>query len=234
MLQALQAERLKIKRKWFWFLVFLGPFGVIALQVVNYGVRYDWIMRTYPDEWGRLIQFTNMFVASALFLGMAILASQLASLEHKQGSWKQILALPVKRKDVFVAKFIVLTFMIFVSSVLLFIGTILLGVGLGFGWDAPFLAIAENSFYPMLAGLPVLALQIWLSIVQTNQSVPLSIGIFGAVFATYSHNAPNWIIWQWPLLFPGKDPLPFVGMGIVVGLVILMIGVVDFQRRDIA
>ncbi|WP_079477898.1 ABC transporter permease [Halobacillus salinus] len=234
MLQALQSETLKLKRKWFWFLVFLGPFGVIALQVVNYGVRYDWIMRTYPDQWGRLISFTNLFVSPALLLGMAILASQLATLEHKQASWKQILALPVRRRDVFVAKFLVIAGMISVSSFLLFIGTILLGAGLGFGWDAPVLAIAENSFYPMLAGLPVLALQVWLSIIKQNQSGPLSIGIFGAVFSMYSYEVPNWVIWKWPLLFPDKDPFPYVAMGILVGVLVLVLGVIDFQRRDIA
>ncbi|MBA2175212.1 ABC transporter permease [Halobacillus locisalis] len=232
MLRALQAESMKVK-PWFWFLVFLGPFGVISLQLVNYGVRYDWIMRTYPDVWGRLLSFVNIFVAPGLLLGMAILASQLASLEHKQGSWTQILALPVKRRDVFVTKFLVVAFMILISSVLLFFGTILLGVGLGFGWNFPLIRIAENSFYPMIAGLPVLALQVWLSIVQKNQAVPLTVGIFGAVFSMYSHNAPDWVIWKWPLLFPEHDSLPYVGLGLIVGIVILSLGVLDFKRRDI-
>lgn len=234
MLQVLQAEAIKLKRKWFWFLVFLGPFGVISLQAVNYGVRYEWIMSHYPDEWGRLIKFVNMFVAPALLLGIAILASQLAVLEHKRSSFKQLLALPVKRRDVFTAKFLVVTFMIFNSSVLLFFGTILLGVGLGFGWGFPLVAIAENSFYPMLAAMPIIALQVWLSIVQPNQSGPLSIGIFGAVFSMYSYNVPNWVIWKWPLMAGDKDPLPYVGFGILLGVLLLLIGVMDFKRRDVA
>ncbi|UOR11184.1 ABC transporter permease [Halobacillus amylolyticus] len=234
MLPILRADLLKVKRKWFWLLVFLGPFGVIALQGVNYGVRYDWIMQNYPDRWGTLIQFVNMFVCPALLLGMAILASQIASIEHKQTSWKQLLALPVRRRDVFISKFLITAMMIGLSSILLFIGTIVLGVVLGFGWNFPMVAILENSFYPFLAGLPVLALQLWMSIAAKNQAGPLAIGIFAAVFSTYAYEAPDWLIWKWPLMFPGKDPLPFVGLGLLVGFLIVFVGVLDFKRRDIA
>ncbi|WP_173918520.1 ABC transporter permease [Halobacillus sp. Marseille-Q1614] len=234
MVHLLQADLLKVKRKWFWFLVFLGPFGVIGLQVVNYGLRYEWITSQSSDHWATLIQSVNMFVAPALLLGMTILASQIASIEHKETAWKQLLALPVKRRDVFVSKFIITSGMISVSSILLFIGTIALGVGLGFGWEFEVGAVLKNSFYPFFAGLPVLALQLWISIVQKNQAGPLAIGIFGAVFSTYSYNAPDWLFWKWPLLFPEKDPLPYVGLGLLVGLVILAAGVIDFKRRDIA
>lgn len=47
-----EAEFLKIKRKGFWFLTFLGPFGVIALQMVNYGVRKEYLLRQSDDDWG--------------------------------------------------------------------------------------------------------------------------------------------------------------------------------------
>ncbi|MFC7319409.1 ABC transporter permease [Halobacillus campisalis] len=234
MLPILQADLLKVKRKWFWLLVFLGPFGVIGLQVVNYGVRYEWITSRTDDQWATLIQSVNMFVAPALLLGMAILASQIASIEHKETAWKQLLALPVKRRDVYISKFIITSGMIFISALLLCIGTVVLGIGLGFGWNFSVSDILKNSFYPFFAALPVLALQLWMSIVQKNQAGPLAIGIFGAVFSTYAHLAPNWLIWKWPLLYPGKDPLPYVGLGVLVGAVILLAGVMDFRRRDVA
>lgn len=36
-IKLLSADFLKIRRKGLWFLTFLGPFGVVALQMVNYG-----------------------------------------------------------------------------------------------------------------------------------------------------------------------------------------------------
>ncbi|MFQ3546380.1 ABC transporter permease [Halobacillus rhizosphaerae] len=234
MLPILRADLLKIKRKWFWFLVFLGPFGVIALQTVNYGLRYDYLLGLDSDVWGFLIQNINLFVPLALILGMTILASQLASLEHKQSSWKQLLSLPVRRRDVFVAKFLVAGMMLAVSCVLLWIGSLALGLGLGFSWEsAPLVALLKNSFYPLFAGLPVLAIQNWLSIVVKNQAGPLSIGIFGAVFSV-AGKLPDWVFWKWTLMTPGENHLPFVGLGILAGLLIIGVGVMDFRRRDIA
>jgi hypothetical protein len=234
MLAVLQADLLKIKRKWFWFLVFLGPFGVIALQMVNYGVRYEYLVEGREDLWQDLIQNVNMFVAPALLLGITILASQIATIEHQQSSWKQLLSLPVKRRVVFSSKFIVTFMMLLLSCVLLFIGTCLLGIGLGFAESPiPFVAILKNSFYPLLAGLPLLAIHIWLSITFDNQAIPLTVGIFGAVVTLFAYYAPDWFIWKWPLLYGDQEPIWYVTVGIIVGVIILLIGMIDFQKRDV-
>lgn len=233
MLDILQADLLKLKRKWFWLLVFLGPFGVISLQMVNYGVRYDWLIQQQPDVWMGLIQNINMFVAPALLLGMTILASQIANIEHQKGSWKQLLSLPIRRRDVFSSKFIIVCFLLLLSCILLFIGTILLGICLGFGYSFPLSLIVKNSFYPLLAGMPILALQVWLSITIQNQAYPLSLGILGSVCSMYAYYAPDWFIWKWPLLQAGGSQEKFVLAGILTGVVILLAGIIDFQRKDV-
>lgn len=115
MLAVFQADLLKVKRKWFWFLVFLGPFGVLSLQMVNYGLRYDYLIEGSKHVWLDLLLNINMFVPPALLLGMTILASQIASIEHHQSAWKQLLSLPVKRRIVFSSKFFVITLMLLIS-----------------------------------------------------------------------------------------------------------------------
>ena len=233
MLDILQADLLKLKRKWFWLLVFLGPFGVVSLQIVNYGVRYDWLIQQQPDVWLGLIQNINMFVAPALLLGMTILASQIANIEHQQSSWKQLLSLPVRRRDVFSSKFIIVFFMLLLSCALLFVGTIILGVYLHFGDDIPLLLIFKNSFYPLLAGIPILAIQLWLSITIQNQAYSLSVGILGSVCSMYAYSAPDWFIWKWPLLQAGQGQEKFLLAGVLAGSVILLGGIIDFQRKDV-
>ncbi len=233
MLAVLQADLLKVKRKWFWLLVFLGPFGVISLQIVNYGVRYDYLLKQQPDIWAGVIENVNMFVCPALLLGITILASQIATIEHHQSSWKQLLSLPVSRLTVFSSKFITLLIMLFVSSTLLFIGTVLLGVGLKFGWTFPAVAILKNSFFPLLAALPVLAIQTWLSITFKNQAVSLTIGILGTMVGMTAYNAPDWFIWGWPLLSEKHEPIWFVTFGIIVGMAIVICGMIDFNKRDV-
>ena len=51
--QLIKSDFLKLKRKGFWFLAFLGPFGVVALQVVNYSLRKDYLLTLSEDDWFR-------------------------------------------------------------------------------------------------------------------------------------------------------------------------------------
>ena len=45
----------------------------------------------------------------------------------------------------------------------------------------------EYNRYPLLAGIPILVIQLWLSVTMKNQAIPLTIGIFASVFAVYVH-----------------------------------------------
>ncbi|APH03534.1 ABC transporter permease [Bacillus weihaiensis] len=235
MLAVFQADLLKVKRKWFWFLVFLGPFGVLSLQMVNYGLRYDYLIEGSKHVWLDLLLNINMFVPPALLLGMTILASQIASIEHHQSAWKQLLSLPVKRRIVFSSKFFVITLMLLISCSFLFLGTISLGVGLGFVEyePIPFWEIVKNSYFPLFAGMPIVALQLWLSVTFDNQATSLTIGICGAVFSMFTYYAPDWVLWKWPLLYGDQEPFWYASIGLLVGVFILLAGMFDFEKRDV-
>lgn len=233
-LKLLKADLLKLKRKGIWFLVFLGPFGVISLQGVNYGFRYDWLVRPESDVWHDLLLNINMLLPISLMLGVAIIASMTASLEHQQSSWKQLLALPIRKSSAFASKFLLNILLLLVASILVAIGTVILGVCLKFGFEMPIGAILENSFYPLMAVLPLLAIQTWLSIIMRNQAVPLTIGILGSIVSMYGYNAPDWFLWKWPLLMSKvHEPIWFVGMGLLIGLLLFIITAIDFTRRDV-
>ena len=77
----------------------------------------------------------------------------------------------------------------------------------------------KNSFYPLLAGIPILVIQLWLSVTMKNQAIPLTIGIFASVFAVYGHFAPDWVLWKWPLLYGDWSTIEFVGAGVGMGYV---------------
>lgn len=231
----IKIELLKIRRKGLWFLVFLGAFGVISLQAVNYGVRYDYLIKQYDDQWVGVFQNVNMFLPAAILLGSCIVASMMAGIEHQTNAWKQIFALPVKKKDVYFAKYFVLFLMILTASFLVWIGTALLGLGLGFGPDVPWMAAAKNSFLPMLAAMPVLALQLWLSMTIDNQGISLTVGILGMIIAMFGAGnfMPEWVIWKWANGYPwDKETLHFIWLGIALGIVLYAAGALDFSRRE--
>lgn len=103
--KALSSDFLKIRRKGIWLLVFLGSVGLLAMQALNFGLRYDYLIDRYKaDLWKGLIGEIFSFVPIALYLGATLISSQIANVEHQNNSWKQLLALPISRASVFTAK----------------------------------------------------------------------------------------------------------------------------------
>ncbi|MGE8204936.1 ABC transporter permease [Heyndrickxia sp. NPDC080065] len=233
-LSMIKADFLKIKRKWIWFLIVLGPLGVLLLQAANYGLRYDYLVKPGGDHWKDFLNNIHLFIPITLGLGFTIIASMTANIEHQQNAWKQLIAMPISKKTVYTAKFLMNLFLIFLSCFLLFLGTILLGIILKFGLDIPYIRIAKMSFFPFFAGIPILGIQVWLSTTLKNQALPLTIGILGAIFSMYTVFVPDWVIWKWPLLTSDQhDPVWFVGWGLVIGFIIFLFGMVDFTKRDV-
>ncbi|KAB2492311.1 ABC transporter permease [Priestia endophytica] len=228
----LKAEFLKIKRKWIWGLAFLGPFGVIALEALNFGLRYDYLTDLYKDDlWKGLIGEANMLSVFALMLGATLVASLISSLEHQSTSWKHLLSLPLSKTKIFMGKFSLAFILLTTSCILLAIGIVILGISLGFGTDISIALLLKTCFYPFLAALPVVALQLWLSVVLNNQALPLAIGIVGSIFGGA---LPRWTIWSWPSLSNQWDkPIINVCLGIVVGLILLGFSTVHFTKKDV-
>lgn len=230
----LHADFLKIKRKGFWLLTFLGPFGVVALQMVNYGVRKDYLLQQSDNDWQYYLFNVSTFTPLALVLGIAILTSFMASIENETNAWKQLVALPVSKMGIYLSKFTVLACLLFISSFILLLFSLAYGVFLQLGDSIPFTELLKFSFYPYFAALPVLALQLWIATVSQNQGIPITTGIFGVIFAYSAFVLPDWMLWKWPSLMNQWDePLINVVLGIGVGCLLYILGMLDFSRRDV-
>ncbi|MBG9449123.1 permease [Cytobacillus firmus] len=230
----LSAEFMKIKRKGIWFLTVLGPIGVVAMQMVNYGVRKEYLFRQNDDRWGYYLDNIHSFTPLAIVLGIVILTSFMSSIENETNAWKQLMALPVSKMSVYLSKFTVLSVLLLISSVLLLLFTLAFGISLDLGGEIPYAGLLKYSFYPFFAALPVLALQLWVAAVSVNQGVPITLGILGVIL-TYAGNAlPDWLIWKWPLLLNDwEEPLINVVLGAGAGLLLYAAGMIDFVRRDV-
>ncbi len=234
--RALRAELGKQRRTFVWGLVALGPFGVVALQAANYAVRYDYLMNYYADDlWGGLVDNVKWLAVPALMAGLAIVASMLAGYEHATNAWKQTLALPVSKFAVYAAKTAALTMQLLVSCTLLAVGTVILGWALGHPLpDAPLADILAMSYLPLIAALPFVALQTWLSTVLHNQAIPLTVGILGTVLALYSFGFADWVPYKWPYVGEGQWPVPrTLAAGAAAGLALFALGAAHFGRRDV-
>lgn len=231
----LTADLKKIKRTWILFLVALGPIGVVLVQTLNYTLRYDYLTDRYADDlWGSLLGNILNFTPFVLMIGMAIITSLLANIEHQTDGWKQMLVLPIRKIEVFGSKCLIGFGLLLISCTILFIGSVALGLGLGFGTDIPWNIVLSTSFYPYLASLPFLAVFIWLAIVMKNQSVVITIGILATVVVPYGASFPFWNPISWPYLTNQWDqPMWNVFAGIALALVLYVMGSLDFKRRDV-
>ncbi|MEK6989142.1 ABC transporter permease [Paenibacillus sp. FSL K6-1566] len=236
MVRALSADWLKIRGKGIWFLAALGPIGLVAMQGLNFGLRYDYLMKSYADDpWGGLLENVLFFVPIALFLGITLVCSLMANVEHQLSSWKQLLALPISRTAVFSAKFVQAFLILCVSCILLTLGTAGLGLLLGMGVEQmPYLDLLRIGFVQLFAALPMLALQLWLSLTLKNQGLPVSIGITASVVSMFAFQFPNWMPLKWPLLaYMGPGDAKVIGAGLLLGVVIACAGLIHFNRKDV-
>lgn len=230
----IRVDFLKIKRKGLWFLTFLGPFGVVALQMVNYGVRKDYLLQQSDDDWGYYLLNVHSFTPLALVLGIAILTSFIASIENETNAWKQLIALPVSKMTVYLAKFTVIAYLLLLSSLLLMLFSLAYGIFLDLGESIPYFELLKYSFFPYFAALPILALQLWIATVSQNQGIPITTGILGVILTFSAFTLPDWMIWKWPLLMNQWDePIMNVVLGIIVAALIYVVGMIDFTRRDV-
>ncbi|CAM3766482.1 ABC transporter permease [Cohnella lubricantis] len=241
LLRILSSELLKIRRKLIWFLVVLGPLGAVGLQIVNYGLRWDYLVR--PEKaselWSDAIQSVESLALPALLIGLAIIASMTAGIEHQMNAWKMTLALPVKKRHVFAGKFLLTSLLLLVSCVLLAIFTYIFGSVLnsmiGLHGPVPFGELLRASFYPYLAAMPLIALQSWLSVTMHNQAVPLTVGIVGMIVTMFgAYRFPDWVPYKWPALVnTWPHPLYAVGAGLALGSIVLLLGMGEFVRKDV-
>lgn len=234
--RALSADFLKIRGKGIWLLAFIGPVGLIAMQALNFGLRYDYLMKEYAaDPWGGLLESILFFVPIALFLGITLVCSLMANIEHQLSSWKQLLALPITRTAVFSAKFVLALLIISVSCILLTLGTVALGLGLGMDvQEIPYGDLIRLGFVPFMGAIPLLALQLWLSLTTKNQGIAVSFGITASVVSMFALQFPDWVPLKWPLIaYIGPGQTQVISAGLLLGATITLMGLIHFNRRDV-
>lgn len=237
LMRLLAADWLKLRRTPVRLLAVLGPLGVVTLMGVNYGLRYDWLMEsTKHDPWGIYLRNIAALALPTLFVGLALVASMIAGLEHRTFAWKQLLALPVRRGQVFFSKFLLVALLLLGSSTLLAAGTLGLAALIGLDFAAlPRGMFFELMYYPYLAVMPFVALQLWLSVGMANQAVPLTVGIAGTVFSMFGGSRfGDWFPYRWPTLENAAgEPFYSALYGILLGAVLLGAGTVHFIRKDV-
>lgn len=244
MKNVLYVERLKLKRSKLWLLYFIGPLLGVFLAYINFFKNYDLFMQPGDNEW------IEVWTQVALFMGpfvlpimVGIYAALVCRSEHIGGGWKQLLALPIKHSEIFLGKFLTVVKMVVITMLILLIFFIGFGYIKGVESSLPIFAILGFMIKGILACMPLILLQLIISIRAKTFGIPLAVSIVFTLPAIIVASTPLGQIYPWtqPMLaMSPEDESPiqsyFLFYTLVIGtfIVLLIYGLRSFIKRDIA
>ncbi|WP_185819495.1 ABC transporter permease [Salibacterium salarium] len=195
-------EKKKLKRTFIVPLTLLYPFLVIFMVALIIAVQKDNLANQNNDMWEIMIVITHYVYMFAIALAITFITSNIVNIEHQTNSWKLLFSLPINRSSFYFSKLFSIFILCASSAFIVFVGLNLIGIVFSFGNFPPYLLLLKESFYPYIGALPIITLQLWLSLRFQNQTLPMAIGIFGAVciFLLQTNKVSSFIFWAYPAM----------------------------------
>ncbi|MFB5189089.1 ABC transporter permease [Alicyclobacillus fastidiosus] len=249
---ALMSDWLKLRKTWIPLLTILGPLGVVGLNAMRYVLSHGAIVIPGDDthNWALLIQNTDHLLMPTLILGVTLFVSMLSGLEHRGHTWKQLLALPVSRAQIYLSKFIWIAGLLAVSSTLCAALTLCIGFAFGFSTHVAWLPVLRECYYPYLAAYGMIAIQLLISMVFANQAFAVTLGVLGMIMSgltdaitpdslTHAWHFALFVPWVYPSLSAVTHgavqylDVRYVVCGLVVGSAMVGLGSVLFATKEV-
>jgi lantibiotic transport system permease protein len=174
MVRMIQSEWLKLRKSIVWMIVLISP-GIAAGTGV---FGFDGGGGETPFPWLAALSILSV-VHAMLFLPLltGVFAALICRYEHAGGGWKQLLALPVTRTQVYVVKYLYIAGLIAVTQ-LLFLGVMLIiGLFHGGGDAIPWKELFRSIGGGWIACLPLAALQLAVSTAWSSFAAPLAVNV---------------------------------------------------------
>ncbi|MDE3837845.1 hypothetical protein C0966_00285 [Bacillus methanolicus] len=246
-LNLVTADFLKQKRGLIWLFLLVIPLGTTSAMFLDMYIRYDDYLYFRAQEkgvssWEMLLAENHGVLNWGLFLPVfvAVISAIIHYTETKQGAWKSLLSLPVSRTSAFLSKFSVIVFFSWLLITLNSLGLFLVGKVIGF--PEPFEAdlYMEYVLYQFAGILGSAAIHNWVSTLLKNQINAILIGFLGMVISMILlFQAPDLKEFS-PYLYPyfaysleGNELAAAIVGGVLSCAVFLLIGIFEFNRRDI-
>lgn len=246
--RALSAELLKTKRTLAFWMTFVTPLVVCALQLMI-------LLRmptTYPEQGvdGWRSSSNNIFVLwtiLALPLLITLETALLAQTEHSEKHWKQLFALPLPRWTIYAAKWLVGAFLLLLAHLLLIglavgvgLATRLLRPEMGIDGPIPLAWMAQVMGQVFLISLLIHSIHTWVALHFHSFTVAVGVGMAAAVANIILINsADGQRYFPWTLAInalptnENAQPGYALLVGILGGLLLAILGAWETTRRDV-
>lgn len=242
-LQVLRNELLKQKRSFLWKLVLFFPLMEAALVFLDVMIRQDYLFGSYGKHgvntlWGILIQENHSSAMWCVFLSMAIIviSAVIHNVEDTSGGWKYSLSLPVRRGEIYLAKWAASWIIGLIVIIMNSLGLIAAGLIIGSKTPVDLNLFLEYILLQSVAIIGIVSFQQFLNHCFKNVILPVSIGIgtnvmtlmlIGAGLSQYIPYA-----YTYPAV-PGPKFADFPLWGSVVfGVIFFVLGWFQFSRKD--
>lgn len=239
--KVLRAEFLKLRKSAIWLLIFISP-------ALSFLVGLAESVEDKQFQWVIAISYMA-FIHGLLFLPLltGVFSAFICRYEHIGGGWKQLLAMPVSRGNVYIAKFLLVLGLLAITQLLFASGVLLVGQLKGFEEAIPWKTLAISSLGGLIACLPLAALQIFVSVAWSSFAAPLAINVIFTLpnmLVVNSEKFGPFYPWAQPFLAmipTGQDG--FGAMNVTMETLLLVIfgsfivffltGFTYFQRKEI-
>lgn len=185
------------------------------------------------------------FLMLPLFITLQ--SALLAGLEHSEHQWKHLLALPIPKSVHYTAKWLLLLFMMFVALLALVIfieiaGYILAWIRPAFGIRgmAPHGYLLEKSLRVFAASTLIIAIHTWIAIRWRSFTVAVATGMTATVISflvAQSVQYGRFYPWAMPVQVFAHEGVYsdfVVVVGLMGGFIVFVLGLWDFNGRDIS
>ncbi|MFT9816831.1 ABC transporter permease [Lysinibacillus sp. NPDC056185] len=183
-----------------------------------------------------------------LFLPLiaGVFASLICRYEHQCGGWKQLLALPVTRGKVFAAKYVLIMILMMAMQLLYLCSIFAVGMIKGYTDPFPMEIVWKSIIGGWVATLPLVALQLWMSIMFKSFAAPFAVNVIftlPSILAINSKTIGPYYPWAQPfsMMYVGDNTddvffVPWDQLLTVVGggfVLFFLGGYLYFQRKAV-
>lgn len=249
-MELLGVEFTKVKRSKIVPLIFIAPILVVVSGIANLSTYFT---AEYKGAWPAMfIQSELLYAYYLLPLSMVVVCVMIAARETQNNGILKMLALPINRKQLSLAKFLVLTFYLLMEMVVFLVVFIVAGLiatsTMGVTETLPFFYLLKWCTGLFLTMLPCLAVMWAITVLFEKTLLSVGLNLLLIIGGILVANTPTWILY--PYCYSGYlvscslhefssavseitfQIFPFLPCAILVFLVALVLAVTQFGKKE--
>jgi lantibiotic transport system permease protein len=224
----IQIELLKTKRSLALLMMFLSPLMVLLVNLLlllnNEGKMIE--EKGWSLYW---LQNYAMWGYFMMPLYIALITALLNGIEHRSNGWRFMMSLPIKQKDLFLAKLILAWIYLIGASVVLFVSIylsilILAAAGIN-GTDMLSFEVSQKLIYTSVACFAILTIQHIVSWRCKNIVAPLGLGVLATMSIMQFSHSKYWYFnpWTYTLMTTNAPEASMQSIAIIYSLLTSLI-----------